>query len=40
MHHAEILGPAYVLRQKYIFFLANFEDEILLRGVGFVNPRI
>ena len=42
MHHAEIFVCAYVLRQyEYTsLFLTNLEDEISVKGVGFVRPKI
>jgi hypothetical protein len=41
MHHAEIFVCAYVLRQMSIHpFLTNLEDEISVKGVGFVRPKI
>jgi hypothetical protein len=42
MHHAEILVCAYVLRQYGYtsFFLLISRMRFLLRGVGFVKPKI
>jgi hypothetical protein len=42
MHHTEILICAYVFTQDWdtSFFLANLEDEISFKGVGFVKPKI
>jgi hypothetical protein len=41
MHHAETFVCAYVLRQySYTPFLTNLEDEISVKGVGFVRPKI
>jgi hypothetical protein len=42
MHHAKIFVRACVLRQKeiYPFSFTNLEDEISVKGVGFVKPKI
>jgi hypothetical protein len=42
MHHAEILVCAYALKQYGYtsLFLTNLEDEISVKGVGFVRPRM
>jgi hypothetical protein len=41
MHHAEILF-VHMFRDNLVIypFLTNLEDEISVKGVGFVNPNI
>jgi hypothetical protein len=40
MHHAEIFVCAYVLRQYEYAPFPNLEDEISIKGVGFVIPKM